>query len=65
MSPASSVLPLLLSKPRTFRESEQQRIGTGLEQSELFKDTPLPNTSEWYETITANIPMFLPVWFEV
>lgn len=54
-----------LGEPRIFGESEQQHINTRLEQSELFKDTPLPNTSELYDIISANIPIFSPVWFEV
>jgi hypothetical protein len=54
-----------LGEPRTFGESEQRHINTRLEQSELFKDTPLPNTSELYDAISANIPIFFPVWFEV
>jgi hypothetical protein len=61
----SNLFEVELVEPRAFGESEQQHLNTSLKQSELFKDTPLPHTSEWYQTITAHIPIFLPVWFEV
>jgi hypothetical protein len=54
-----------LGEPRIFGESEQQRLSTSLEQSELFKGRTLPHILEWYEAIKARIPIFLPVWSEV
>jgi hypothetical protein len=54
-----------LGEPKAFEVSEQQRINAILYQSALFSDTPLANTVEMYETITFNIPVFLPLWSEV
>lgn len=54
-----------LGEPRVVGKPEQQCLSTSLNQSVLFKDTPIQHISEWYKTITAQIPIFPPVWFEV
>jgi hypothetical protein len=61
----SNLFGVQLVESRVFGESEQQHLITSLKQSELFKDTPLPQTSEWYRTVTAQIPIFLPAWIDV
>jgi hypothetical protein len=61
----SDLFAVELGEPKTFGTSQQQRINVILKHSELFRDTPLPNTMEWYEAITSNIPIFLPAWSEV
>lgn len=60
----SDLFAVELGEPKTFRTS-QQRINVILEHSKLFRGTPLPNTTEWYELITSNVPIFLPTWSEV
>lgn len=61
----SDLFAVELGEPKTFGTSQQQTINVILEHSELFRDTPLPNTMEWYEVITSNIPIFLPAWSTV
>lgn len=61
----SDLFAVKLGEPKTFGTSQQQRINAILEHSELFRDTSLPNTTDWYEAITSNIPIFLPAWSKV
>jgi hypothetical protein len=60
----SALFNVQLGEPRVVGKSGQQCLETSLNESVLFKDTPIQHISEWYETITAQIPIFLPVWFE-
>lgn len=61
----SDLFAVELGEPKAFGTSQRQRINAILEHSELFRGTPLPNTTEWYEVITSNVPIFLPAWSEV
>jgi hypothetical protein len=61
----SALFAAKLGEPRTFGASQQQSINTILKRSELFGDTSFPNTVEWYEKISSNIPIFLQAWSEV
>jgi hypothetical protein len=61
----SNLFSVELGEPRIVGKSDLQWLETSLNESELFKGTPIQHISEWYETITAQIPIFPPVWFEV